>query len=209
MDSNLLQVTGNPVEFSDAKLMFSEVMRDVTRDGVDELLAFLERTDFYTAPSSTKFHNAFKHGLLYHSLNVYHVLVDLVKRYASGEYSDETVAIVGLLHDLCKVNFYKLEPRNRKIDGEWRSVLEYVVDDKLPLGHGEKSVIMIQRFFELNGFEALAINWHMGSFDARASNYVGTSQLAQALGSCKLVTLLHTADLIASNVYEVVGPENK
>lgn len=204
-----IRVYDEQLTFEEGKERFLSILNVIQRPGVDKLVDYLERTDFFTAPSSAKFHNAFQHGLLFHSLGVHRALVELATTHAPGEFSEETLAIVGLLHDLCKIGFYKLEPRNRKIDGEWRQVLEYVVDDKLPLGHGEKSVILIQRFFELNGHEALAINWHMGSFDNRASSYIGSSQLSQAMAECHLVPLLHAADLLTSSIYESQGATTK
>ena len=83
----------------------------INREGKDELLDWLEHSDFFTAPASTRFHGNHEGGLLEHSLNVYHSLVSLLAQANLKDcYSDETVAIVSLLHDVCKVNYYKKGP---------------------------------------------------------------------------------------------------
>ena len=120
----------------------------VTREGADKLLAYLcsENCDFFTAPASTRFHGNYEGGLCEHSLNVYDCLVDQLNRPRVKEkygisYSDESIAIAGLLHDLCKVNFYKVSSRNVKNEqGKWEAVPYYTIEDTLPYGHGEKSV---------------------------------------------------------------------
>ena len=143
----------------------------VKREGASKLLAYLESTDFFTAPASTKFHLAHEMGLCEHSLNVYYRLKDLVKNEKSdwaNKISDETIAIVALLHDVCKAEMYVVDYRNQKQpDGSWVKVPYYTIDEKLPYGHGEKSVYIINGFMRLTREEAICINWHMGGFDER------------------------------------------
>ena len=143
----------------------------IHRDGADKLLEYLDSpaSDFFTAPASTKFHNNVKGGLLQHSLNVYDCLVsyfasDRRKQLLGLEdVSDETLAVVALLHDLCKVNVYKESTRNQKdANGVWRQVPYYEFKDELPYGHGEKSVYIISGFMRLSREEAFAIRYHMG-----------------------------------------------
>ncbi|MFR6278855.1 MAG: HD domain-containing protein, partial [Acutalibacter sp.] len=136
----------------------------VTRRGGDQLLEWLENTDFYTAPASTKFHCACEFGLVMHSLNVYKVLRE--KYFEEGD-SEESFALCGLLHDVCKAQFYKVATRNVKNDetGQWEKRPYYSVEDAFPYGHGEKSVYLIERFVRLKPAEAMAIRWHMGGFD--------------------------------------------
>lgn len=125
---------------------------NIKREGADRLLEYLKKSDFFTAPSSTRFHGAYEGGLVQHSVNVYHCLKDYlsrprVKEMYGMEYSEETIAIVALLHDLCKVNFYTVDYRNRKNDdGVWEKVPYYTINDTLPYGHGEKSVYIISGF---------------------------------------------------------------
>lgn len=144
---------------------------NIKREGADRLLEYLKKSDFFTAPSSTRFHGAYEGGLVQHSVNVYHCLKDYlsrprVKEMYGMEYSEETIAIVALLHDLCKVNFYTVDYRNRKNDdGVWEKVPYYTINDTLPYGHGEKSVYIISGFFygdaRLSREEAFAIRYHM------------------------------------------------
>ncbi len=145
--------------------------RLITREGAADLLAYLTGpgSDFFTAPASTRYHNAFEGGLLEHSINVYRCLKDYLDRPTVKEkfglsYSDESIAIVSLLHDLCKVNVYRVSTRNVKdpVTGQWKPVPYYEYDDKLPYGHGEKSVYIISGYMKLTREEAFAIRYHMG-----------------------------------------------
>lgn len=141
---------------------------NIKRDGADNFLNYLLKTDFFTAPASTRFHGSHEGGLLEHSLNVYHCLKDYLERYRTKQlyrmnYSEETIALCALLHDVCKVNFYKTDYRNAKNErGEWEKVPYYTIDDTLPYGHGEKSVYIISGFMRLTREEAFAIRYHMG-----------------------------------------------
>lgn len=120
-------------------------------------MAWLERSDFYTAPASTRFHGNYTGGLLEHSLNVYDKLSGFVARYPELEISPETVAVTALFHDLTKVNYYTVSSRNVKDDvtGAWHKEPFYKTEDRLPLGHGEKSVIILQSFIKLTRDEIL------------------------------------------------------
>ena len=142
--------------------IFSE---NVKRHGAKELLDWLCKTDFFTAPASTKYHCACTNGLVMHSLSVYDVLLE--KHFDEETDSLESFTICALLHDLCKAQFYKVSTRNVKNEetGNWEKVPFYAVDDVFPYGHGEKSVFLIERFMKLRIEEAMAIRWHMGGFD--------------------------------------------
>lgn len=150
------------------KARFYQIFREkIHREGADKLLDFLDNSDFFTAPASTRYHGACEGGLLEHSLNVYDCLADLCARAKEKygfDYSDETIAIVGLFHDICKVNFYKVSYRNAKNEstGVWEKVPYYTIEDTLPYGHGEKSVYMLSAFIHLDREEAFAIRYHMG-----------------------------------------------
>lgn len=177
---------------------------NIIRDGADKLLDFLEKSDFFTAPASSRYHNAFEGGLLQHSLNVYHCLKDYMERPRVKDIykitaSDETIAIVSLLHDLCKVNCYTVGYRNVKDEktGQWNKVEKYEFNDKLPYGHGEKSVYMISGFIRLSREEAMAIRWHMGFSGIEDKNTIGN-----ALEMFPLSFALSTADMEASYFLE-------
>ena len=144
--------------------------KNITREGADKLLEYLlsPSSDFFTAPASARFHSSYEGGLCDHSINVYECLKsylesDRVKENFVFEYSDESIAIVALLHDLCKVNVYKKGFRNVKDEkGTWQRVDTFEYDDKLPYGHGEKSVYIISGYMKLTREEAFAIRYHMG-----------------------------------------------
>ena len=177
----------------------------IKREGADRLLAHLmsPSSDFFTAPASTRFHGAYEGGLAEHSINVYECLCDYLSRERVRELygieaSDETIAIVALLHDLCKMNFYKPGFRNVKDDnGEWQKVPTYEIDDKLPYGHGEKSVYMISGFMRLTREEAFAIRYHMGFSGSEPAGNVGS-----AFEMFPLAFALSTADMEATYFLE-------
>ena len=187
---------------SEHKDRFLGILRaNVQREGLEELIRWLEGTDFFEAPASTKFHSAYKEGLLVHSLNVYDILKARNDRDGNTE-SEESVALVALLHDVCKAGFYKESTRNVKNEqtGQWEKVPYYQVEDRFPYGHGEKSVYLIERFLRLKPAEAIAIRWHMGSFDdtVRAGGYT----LSHAFEKYPLAVKLHLADLEATYLLE-------
>lgn len=182
---------------------------NIKREGADKLLEFLEKSGFFTAPASTRFHGAYEGGLLQHSLNVYECLVDFLARPRVKERyklnpTAETTAITALLHDVCKVNFYTVQMRNSKNDktGQWEKIPFYTIDDKLPYGHGEKSVYMVSGFMRLSREEAMAIRWHMGFSGIEDKNTIG-----KALEMFPLAFALSVADMEAS--YFLEGAEEK
>lgn len=177
---------------------FITIYRDkIHREGADKLLEFLcsDACDFFTAPASTRYHGAYEGGLLEHSLNVYDCLCDYMARPRVREtygitYSDESIAIAALLHDLCKINFYKTSFRNVKDEtGRWNSVPYYTIEDSLPYGHGEKSVYIASGYMKLTRDEAFAIRYHMGFSGPEDNGTVG-----QALEMFPLAFALCVAD---------------
>ena len=187
------------------KAEFIEIFKqNIKREGAEKLLDYLtNRCDFFTAPASTRFHSSYEGGLLQHSLNVYHCLKDyLARERVKGlyklDYSEESIAIVALLHDLCKVDIYVRDFRNVKNEqGKWEQVPVYRSEDKLPYGHGEKSVYMISGFMRLTRDEAMAIRWHMGFSGTEDNNLTG-----RALEMYPLAFALSTADMEASYFLE-------
>lgn len=172
------------------------VHNEIHRDGIENLISWLETTDFYTAPASAKYHSCFPGGLCLHSLNVHKRIMTKV---SSGDGIDrESLAIVSLFHDLCKANFYKQDLRNTKDEnGTWVKVPYYTFDDQFPLGHGEKSLFLIQRHIELTNDEALAVRWHMGNFGLM----IGSNEmiaLNNAMRKSRLLIMLQQADTEAA-----------
>ena len=181
---------------------------NIKRRGADKLLEYVHQSDFFTAPSSTRFHGSYEGGLVQHSVNVYHCLKDYLARPRTKEvygmdYSEESIAIVSLLHEICKVNFYKIEMRNRKNEqtGKWEQYPYYTINDTLPYGHGEKSVYILSGFFygdaRLTRDEAFAIRWHMGFSGPEDNGTIG-----KALEMYPLATALFVADMEATYFLE-------
>ncbi len=203
---------------------FEALLSSVDRTGIDKLLGYIRnKTDFYKAPASTRFHLACEGGLLQHSLNVYDCLIakkeNPIWKSIVNEIPEESLVIISLLHDLCKANFYvegtknqktydvdkvaAAEPWQRKRDrlGDyvWETIKTYQIDDQLPLGHGEKSVMLIQCYIRLTMQEVMAVRWHMGFSEAK-ENY---NAIGQAMEQYPIVLALHEADLEATKILEV------
>jgi len=174
---------------------------NIKREGINELLKWIESTDFFEAPASAKFHLAEAGGLCQHSLNVYHRLLKLAnEQFGEENVNIETITICSLFHDVCKCCFYKTDYRNVKENGEWVQKPYYTIDDPLPYGHGEKSVYIINGYMRLSREEALAINWHMGGFDKRVQG--GDQSFSNAYYKYPLCTLTHIADIMATYLDE-------
>ena len=176
----------------------------IQREGAEKLLDYLcsKQSDFFTAPASTRYHGSYKGGLVEHSLNVYHCLKDYMARERVKElyhmnYSDETLAVVSLLHDICKINCYKVGTRNKKINGEWQQIEVFEYQDDLPYGHGEKSVYIITGFMRLTREEAFAIRYHMGF-----SNNDNPNNISYTFEHYPLAFALSTADMEATYYLE-------
>lgn len=188
------------------KSKFIEIYKDkITRPGSDKLLNYLlsEQSDFFNAPCSTRFHGSYAGGLCEHSLNVYNCLVDYLSRGSAKDiygmnYFDESIALVSLLHDVCKMNFYEVDYRNAKNEqGVWEKVPYYTINDRLPYGHGEKSVYIVSGFMRLSREEAFAIRYHMGFSGIEDRNSIG-----KAFEMFPLAFALSVADMEATYFLE-------
>ena len=194
----------------DNKERFIEIYtKYIKREGADKLLDFLFKSDFFTAPASARFHSSYEGGLLDHSLNVYDALVGYLNSSRAKEtykfsYSDETIAIVALLHDLCKIGVYKKGFRNVKDEkGTWQKVDTFEYDDQLPYGHGEKSVYIITGYMRLTREEAFAIRYHMGY----SSEFEDIRNVSKAFEMFPLAFAVHVAD--SESTYFVEGTPKK
>ena len=177
----------------------------IKREGSEKLLEYLCSSDFFTAPASTRFHGSYAGGLCEHSINVFECLKDIMERPRMKEvygvnYSDESIAIAALLHDVCKVDFYVESTRNVKEGGVWKSVPYYTIEDKLPYGHGEKSVYIVSGFMRLTRDEAFAIRYHMGFSTGEDLNNIG-----KAFEMFPLAFAVSVADMEASYFLESKG----
>ena len=188
-----------PDKTAELKKEFVSLLEGTEREGMPQLLEWLESTDFYTAPASTQFHGVYAGGLLVHSLSVYRYLQNFTK---AVQVDENSVKIIGLLHDVCKVNFFTRQVRNVKIPGErrWEEEESYAIDDKLPMGHGEKSVYMILKYIPLSDEEALAIRWHMGGFDDAARSYIGGKEQSSAYRQYPVAAALNIADMYVTYI---------
>lgn len=186
----------------------------IHRDGLDKLLDYLAKTDFYTAPSSTAFHLNEEGGLCLHSMNVFDTLCQLYEHIAkphltqpgapfTEEIPMESLAIAALFHDLCKVKIYHKKDRWKKDEnGRWITYPGYEVQDDFPFGHGEKSCIMLSWFIRLNREEMLAIRWHMGMYDMGENGSSQRRSFFAAADKSLLVCLLQSADFLSSKLAE-------
>lgn len=211
------------MDTKDNIITFENLLTSVKRDGIDKLLEFIRKSDFYTAPASTRFHLAEEGGLLQHSLDVYYCLKDKLKNPTWDKtlqyVADDSIIIVSLLHDICKTYTYGKGTKNQKTydpgkvaradfksrkkdsQGEyiWETVQCYTHDNKYPIGHGSKSVIFIMKYIELTMEEIAAIMWHMGSYCDSAQ----WNELGQAYEKYPLALALHQADMEATHILEV------
>ena len=185
---------------------------NIKREGADKLLEYLisPQSDFFVAPASARFHSSYEGGLVDHSLNVYDCLLSYLespraKETFGFEYSGESIAIVSLLHDLCKVGVYKKGFRNVKDErGAWQRVDTFEYDDRMPYGHGEKSVYIISGYMKLTREEAFAIRYHMGYSSTEDPRNVST-----AFEMYPLAFALSTADSEATYYLECDKYKNK
>ena len=189
------------------KDFYIQLLKSVRRPGVDALIDYLEKSDFFEAPASTIYHGSYAGGLVEHSLNVYTMLQWYVANLQDSDFElpkigEESVIIVALLHDLCKVNCYHESTRNVKNEqtGKWEKVPCYKRDPLLPMGHGGKSVFIIQQFIKLTPEEAQAIYWHMGAYDT--SPYNTLNELGKSYEMNLLAFLLNQADMMATYIAE-------
>ena len=184
------------------KERFLNLCSMIHRDGINELLEWLQTSDFFYCPASAKFHGSYPGGLLEHSLNVYDEFARLASAYPELSIPLDTAIIITLFHDLCKVNLYATEKRNRKnAQGNWESYDAYTYTEKLHYGgHGSKSVVILQNYIKLTTEEAVAINCHMGAWD-------GNTDVGSAFEQFPVAWLLHVADESATYIKEGIREE--
>lgn len=180
---------------------FIELLRSTKREGIEDLIDFLKKSDFFKAPASTRFHGSYEKGLMEHSMKVYEILKHKVETsFVSINIPQESLIIIALLHDICKTNFYKVDYRNAKNAlGVWEKVPYYTVEDTIPYGHGEKSVMMITEYIKLTPEEKYAIRWHMGYTEPKELY----TTIGEAYKKYPIALLMHEADLEATYFFNV------
>lgn len=195
-----------------SKENFIEILSSTNRPGMEKVISKLNEAGFFVAPASTRFHLSCKGGLAEHSMNVYEAAIMLRgqiiarKPELEAQLPLESVAICALLHDVCKTDIYKEGILSRKNeDGFWEKYVGYSVDynNALPLGHGEKSVILLLSWgLELTPEEMLAIRWHMGPWDLAMQSAEQKESLNAAKAKSPLVSLIQLSDGIATGLLE-------
>ena len=192
------------------------LLRSTEREGMEKVIDFLEKSDFFIAPASAKKHLSHVGGLMIHSLNVYKMAKMLVEQvsYMKPELAqklpNDSVIISSLLHDICKTNVYKTVPRWRKDNqGRWESYEAYENDaSRFPAGHGEKSVIMLLSLgLKLTNEEMLAIRWHMGAWGLNMQSFEDRSSISIACEKYPLAAIIQSADNLATYMLETEDSE--
>lgn len=190
---------------------FCSILRATGRDGIEYVIEDLTDWGFFDAPASARNHFNFPGGLAQHSLNVYDMAMAMresvlkLRPDAEKFLSPDSIAIAALLHDVCKTDIYRLTRRKQRNEiGVWEEVEAYDVDySNLPVGHGEKSVIMLLRSgLDLEDAEIFAIRWHMGPWDLPAQSIEMDKSYRMAQQKSPLVALIHTADTLAAQILE-------
>ena len=193
------------------KTQFLQLLRSTNRQGVENVIAWLNQSDFFEAPASTMFHGNYAGGLLEHSMNVAILANDIremmIRRKPEivNQVSRENIIIAALLHDICKANVYQKATKYRKDkNNAWETYDCYNVDySELPLGHGEKSVVrLLQLGLQLTNDEILAIRWHMTAWELPFQSREAKANLSTAKDQCPLLTIIQTADGLASAILE-------
>lgn len=178
------------------KSLYIAFLKQTKREGVENLITWLESSDFFTAPASTRYHNCIEGGLCDHCLRVLDAAVKISGALKITIPSDSLILIC-LLHDLCKVDFYYKTTETKIKNGIEEVVDVWKVKDKFPAGHGEKSVFIALKHIDLTEKEILSINYHMGSFDARSN------EISFRFGfNDSWAPLLHSADMLSSQFFE-------
>ena len=192
---------------------FETAVRTISREGVEKVLTWLDKTDFYTAPASTQYHGSYEGGLLEHSLNVYKRAIELATKLKGSDLTEEerdSLTITSLFHDFCKINTYKVDYRNNKNEkGVWEKVPYYKYEPKpetdFPFTHGEKSMFIVSRLIRLSVEEMLALRWHMGAYDEAVQGH--SKEMSKACEQYKLPLIIQMADQLAT--YWDESPEKK
>lgn len=159
---------------------------------------FLKISGFFSYPASTKWHGTEEGGLYAHSLTVAETLLTLTARNHLKWERPGSPVIVGLFHDLCKLEAYERVPTGKTVGGMQYAWQHRNDRDQLYTGHGEKSVLMLAPWMPLTAEEVACIRWHMGAFDEQSQ----WSHYTAAIHKFPNVLWTHQADMIASHILQ-------
>lgn len=193
-------------ELKKYKEEFISLLKSTDIEDIDYFIKELERIGFFTAPASMKNHLCFEGGLMLHSLNVYEAAVKLKETFMAvrpdifESISNESIIIAALLHDVCKADLY-VRKRNAQVEfGKAEYGTSY---GRMPVGHGEKSVIMLFKLgLGLNDDEICAIRWHMGAWSVNPTDGESKGDFRRAADLYPLVSLVQLADSVAASILE-------
>ena len=203
------QIVGdNRMSKQDKINLFESLLMSTNRTGMDKVIEYIRRTDFYNAPASAKYHSNYETGLLDHSLMVYNLAeaffdkMKIIDPELAVSIPEESIIVSDLLHDVCKICFYRKTIKWKKNEhNDWMQYDGYEIEDSFPIGHGEKSVIMLLKLgLDINPCEMLAIRYHMGFWGE--SNTEFKIAMKSAIKMCPLVVLLQQADCAATMMFE-------
>ena len=203
------------MDIQENKKEIEELLRSTKREGMEDVIKYMENNGFFTAPASAGHHLNTEGGLAQHSLNTCKAALTIwegmqkVEKTLNTEVSRESVIISSLLHDLCKIDIYKKTTKKRQTITGWESSEGYKASYKeFPMGHGEKSlVLLLCEGLEMSDDEMLAIRWHMGAFGVNMTNYEDMRNFDAAKMKYPLVTIIQCADSIAAGIMERNGNE--
>lgn len=193
----------------EARQKFDKFASHIQRPGIQNLIKWLETTDFFVAPASTKFHGNYECGLVEHVCHVAEYALTIfnwtLKYKPDYEHLRESVIIAALFHDVCKINQYSMDKCWTKDDNnKWVTYMGWKFEDNFPIGHGEKSLYYITRHMELTQAEALAIRWHMGTSEP-GTQIAGLTQYSyQSAFEHPLVKILIAADIASTTVGDII-----
>lgn len=199
------------VDIKANKEEFLELLRSTKRDGIEDVITDLEELGFFTAPASAGHHLNVEGGLVLHSINTCKAALAIwegmkpLEPSLATEVKRDSIIIASLLHDVCKSDIYKRSVKKRKNAlGQWEDCEGYKVSYKdFPMGHGEKSVILLLcSGLDLSDEEMLAIRWHMGAWGINMNSYEDERCYDTARALYSLVSIIQTADGLAAAILE-------
>ncbi|MBR3445709.1 MAG: HD domain-containing protein [Prevotella sp.] len=199
------------------KEQFIKLLQATKRTGIESVVSYLEQAGFFLAPASVSRHLSHEGGLLEHSLNVWK-MAQMLRMQTIGmrpelekQLPEDSITIAALLHDVCKANIYKTVQKWRKDENNrWESYDAYDTDySRFPVGHGEKSVIMLLRLgLQLTNDEIIAIRWHMGAWNLPMQSYEDKQNISVAYDGCPLAAIIQAADALATHILETKKEES-